>query len=188
MTEPQHEYQSLDELFRKTFDNLPDSPDASGWDAPSDQVWQHVRTQIKPPKTGWSIQSIGLVSAFGVALTLGLYLFFGRPAAEPLPVPAATTPMEIPAPAATPPTEITTPHLPDVSKEVTTPPVTPAPANAAKQRPAPAAPNQPDNSTRQDNTTMQRPTGAVPLPGSKPPASRNSAEKKENIKDSTGGN
>lgn len=186
MTEPQQEYQSLDELFRKTFDNLPDAPDASGWDAPSDQVWEHVRTHIKPPKTGWSMQTIGLVSAFGVALTLGLYLFFARPAAEPALAPAATTPVEVPAPVSTPPTEVTTPNLPDAAKEVTTPPATPAPANAAKQRPAPTESAKPANSTQQGNSTLQRPTGAMPLPGSKPPASRNSAEKKENIKDSTG--
>ncbi len=187
MTEPQHEYQSLDELFRKTFDNQPDAPDASGWDAPSDQVWEHVRTQIKPPQTGWSLQSIGLISAFGVALTIGLYLLFARPAADPAHAPAAT-PTEMPAPVIPAPTEVTEPKMPDVSKELTTPSATPAPANSARQRPTQTEQAKPANSTQQDNSSVKRPTGAMPLPGSKPPASRNSAEKKVNTKDSTGGN
>lgn len=75
----QKEFESLDELFRKTFDNLPDTPAKSGWDAPSERVWQHVQEQIKPPKSGWSTQTIALLAAFAVTLTVGLYLLLNRP-------------------------------------------------------------------------------------------------------------
>lgn len=78
MTE-QKEFESLDELFRKTFDNLPDTPAASGWDTPSEKVWNHVHNHIAAPKTGWSAQSVTLVAAFAVTLAVGLYLLFNRP-------------------------------------------------------------------------------------------------------------
>lgn len=84
------DFESLDELFRKTFDNLPDTPAKSGWDTPSERVWQHVRTQIKPPKSGWSIQTLSLLAAFAVTLTVGLYLLLSRPATQEKP--AATPP------------------------------------------------------------------------------------------------
>ncbi|MCB0531394.1 MAG: hypothetical protein H6569_08765 [Lewinellaceae bacterium] len=72
MDDPQ-EFKSLDALFRKTFENLPDSPAASGWDSPSPRVWEQVRTQIKPPARGWTGKSILLISGLAVVLMLGLY-------------------------------------------------------------------------------------------------------------------
>ena len=99
MTE-QKEFESLDELFRKTFDNLPETPAKSGWDIPSDRVWQHVQKQIKPPQSGWSAQTLTLIAAFAVTLAVGLYLLLQRPAAPetpaapPPPVAAETTAQE----------------------------------------------------------------------------------------------
>jgi hypothetical protein len=81
------DFESLDELFRKTFDNLPDTPAKSGWDTPSERVWQHVQAQIKPPKSGWSVQTITLLAAFAVVLTVGLYLLLNRPAVTETPAP-----------------------------------------------------------------------------------------------------
>lgn len=72
MDDPQ-EFKSLDDLFRKTFENLPDEPAASGWDAPSPRVWEQVRPQIKTPKHGWTGKSILLISGFAIVLMLGLY-------------------------------------------------------------------------------------------------------------------
>lgn len=89
MTE-QKEFESLDELFRKTFDNLPDAPAPSGWDTPSEKVWDHVRANIAPPKTGWSTQSLTLIAAFAVTLTVGLYLLLNRPDQPESPVAAPT--------------------------------------------------------------------------------------------------
>ena len=100
MTE-QKEFESLDELFRKTFDNLPDAPAHSGWDTPSEKVWDHVRANIAPPKTGWSMQSLTLIAAFAVTLTVGLYLLLNRPdqpkspAAAPAPATSAETAVEM---------------------------------------------------------------------------------------------
>lgn len=82
------DFESLDELFRKTFDNLPDTPAKSGWDTPSERVWQYVQAQIKPPKSGWTVQTITLLAAFAVTLTVGLYLLLNRPATTETPAPA----------------------------------------------------------------------------------------------------
>ncbi len=84
------EFESLDELFRKTFDNLPETPAQSGWDTPSERVWQHVQSQIKPPRSGWSAQTISLIAAFAVTLVVGLYLFLNQP--EKTETPVATPP------------------------------------------------------------------------------------------------
>ncbi len=89
MTDPK-EFESLDELFRKTFDQLPQTPSPTGWDSPSEKVWQHVQSQIKPPRAGWSTQTMMLVAAFAVTVAVGVYLFVSRPT-----VPAST---ETPAP------------------------------------------------------------------------------------------
>jgi len=78
MTE-QKEFESLDELFKKSFDNLPATPASSGWDSPSEKVWQHVQKQIKPPQSGWSTQTLTLIAAFAVTVTVGLYLLLNRP-------------------------------------------------------------------------------------------------------------
>ena len=90
MTE-QKEFESLDDLFRKTFDNLPEKPGSSGWDTPSELVWQHVQKQIKPPKSGWSTQTLTLVAAFAVTLTVGLYFLLNRPVQPAMPAPEPPT-------------------------------------------------------------------------------------------------
>jgi len=93
MTE-QKEFESLDELFKKSFDNLPATPASSGWDSPSERVWQHVQKQIKPPQSGWSTQTLTLIAAFAVTVTVGLYLLLNRPESPATPAietPAATT-------------------------------------------------------------------------------------------------
>lgn len=73
----QQDYRSIDELFKRTFDDLPDTPSSTGWDLPSGKVWEHVQGRIQTPKSGWSSQALTLVSAFAVVLTVGMYLFFG---------------------------------------------------------------------------------------------------------------
>jgi hypothetical protein len=51
MTDPK-EFNSLDELFRKTFDDLPETPASSGWDTPSPQVWDEVRVRLNRRTAG----------------------------------------------------------------------------------------------------------------------------------------
>ena len=86
MTDPR----SIDELFKNTFDNLPDSPADSGWDTPSERVWQHVRENIKPPRSGWNIQSILILAGFAATLAVGLYFVYSAPK-KPVPAPVVAT-------------------------------------------------------------------------------------------------
>lgn len=128
MTDPK-DFESLDDLFRKTFEKLPETPDKSGWDTPSERVWQHVQSQIKPPRSGWSAQTITLLAAFAVTLTVGLYLLLATPEkqespASETPEVAGTTEMPVtekesaPEATATPATTDKTPIIPaKTSKE-----------------------------------------------------------------------
>ena len=168
MTDPKQEYQSLDELFRKTFDNLPESPAPSGWDAPSERVWSHVQTNIQAPKTGWTLQAIGLVSAFAVTLAVGLYLYTARQA-EVQPLPPVAAPVEVPTrmepPADDPAAAQPTPEpvaKPSIKPQSSKPKPTQSPAaNSAQENAADAKQSLPK---------------AAPLPGTKP-VSPNSTER-----------
>ncbi len=169
MTDPKQEYQSLDELFRKTFDNLPESPAPSGWDVPSERVWSHVQTNIQAPKTGWTLQAIGLLSAFAVMLAVGLYLYTARQAeVQTVPLPPVV-PVEVPTrieptvtdPAAVQP-EPEPMAKPSVKPQSSKPKPTQSPAtNSAQENAADAKPSLPK---------------AAPLPGTKP-VSPNSTER-----------
>ncbi|MBL7776562.1 MAG: hypothetical protein JNK89_11205 [Saprospiraceae bacterium] len=90
MDEPQ-EYSSLDELFRKTFDDLPSEASASGWDQPSPRVWEQLRGQIQPPKNGWTTQSIVLIAGMAIVLLLGLYWALAAPKPQSASVAPETT-------------------------------------------------------------------------------------------------
>jgi len=159
MTEPQ-DFNSLDELFRKTFDNLPETPAPSGWDRPSDRVWQHVQATVKPPRSGWSTKAITLVSALAVTVAIGLYLFVIRP----------ETPVETTAPA-----EQAVMTAPVVVTPVETVAAIPAPEQTFVQKQTTAPAIQPQQKlqlsapdTRETEPAVsQRPTGSIPLPGSK---------------------
>ncbi len=129
MTDPK-EFETLDQLFRKTFDDLPDTPAASGWDTPSGRVWQHVQSQIKPPRSGWSAQTIALLAAFAVTLVVGIYLYLGR--ADKVETPARETPvaMEQPVTPATSQSETTENQVVVAEKSG-------FPAKQAKKKPVP---------------------------------------------------
>jgi hypothetical protein len=66
--------QGLDELFRSTFDALPDTPSSNGWDLPSNKVWEHVHQQIQP-KAGWSAMQV--ISTLAVLIVVGAAIYFG---------------------------------------------------------------------------------------------------------------
>ncbi|MBK8967448.1 MAG: hypothetical protein R3D58_05820 [Saprospiraceae bacterium] len=171
MDDPQ-EFKSLDALFRKTFENLPDSPAASGWDNPSPRVWEQVRTQIKPPARGWTGKSILLISGLAVVLMLGLYWALARPdSGAQLQTPAEQTTM----PVATP----DTPAAADTEAFVATEPAV-APKTALTQNRQSKKPRrqsnaeklpQRSNSTREeaaDGALQRRLPGSAPLPGTNP--------------------
>jgi hypothetical protein len=104
MTDQEKEFESIDDLFRRSFDNLPVSADPNGWDSPSTQVWAQVERRIKTPKSGWSTQQRLMVSAFAVAVAIALYWAFApdrtempKPAETPIEQPAFETPTPSPA-------------------------------------------------------------------------------------------
>ena len=174
MDDPQ-EFKSLDELFRKTFDNLPDSPSVSGWDAPSPRVWEQVSTQLKPPKGGWSAQSTLLVSGLAIVLMLGMFWALTRPAAPAPPIDPKEQPAIIPA-APSPANSQSAPST--VATDIkfqpgsTAYPATyPSGAQPAPDKtphtpavPIPAA----SNTLSEENSELRRPAGSAPLPGTNP--------------------
>lgn len=130
MTDPK-DFESLDDLFRKTFEKLPETPSKSGWDTPSERVWQHVQSQIKPPRTGWSAQTITLLTAFAVTLAVGLYLIFARPEKQESPArenPAVAAAPEMPSSEKELAAETTVPALPAEKS-----PLTPLKSSKQKQ-------------------------------------------------------
>lgn len=160
MTEPQ-DFESLDELFRKTFDQLPENAAPSGWDRPSDRVWQHIQTTVQPPSSGWSAKAITLVSALAVTIVVGLYLFVTRPvpvvempaqpeqtvaAAPVVPQPAAAPEVIVPTPS--PVTATNAPRHHTTVRQI-------RPASSTVSTPAPAV-----------TVVPQRPAGSLPIPGS----------------------
>lgn len=179
MTDPK-EFNSLDELFRKTFEDLPETPASSGWDTPSPQIWDQVQVRLKPPRSGWSTNTIILVSGFAIVLMLGLYWALTRTNQTEAPTSAPTA---TETPLAAPNVNAGTPASP-VTAPATTPSVTssesrasnPAPVHRTKRQPshlnpvtALEAPN-PGNTTEQiaDEPRPHRPIGSAPLPGSRP--------------------
>lgn len=155
MADPQ-EFNSLDELFRKTFEDLPDTPSASGWDKPSPRVWEAVRVRLTPPKNGWSTQALLLVGGLAVALMLGLYWTISKPSKE---LPAVANPTTTAA------TEVAAPKSePILSPEV----IIPAPEATPSASTAPRKPlmHREEHPNRQTER-VQLP-GSAPLPGTHP--------------------
>lgn len=175
MTEPQ-DFESLDELFRKTFDHLPETPAPSGWDRPSERVWQHVQTTIQAPQNGWSAKAITLVSALAVTVAIGLYLFVIRPE----PVAETTTPVA--QPVLTAPV-IATPAATEIIAAVPVPEKT----TSAKQiisshiRPQQKQVVKPTLPAEISPAGNQRPSGSIPLPGSKAVAPNNTVANLEQL-------
>jgi Predicted membrane protein len=70
MTDPQAKH-PIDEIFRKSFENLPAQADPSGWDSPSDKVWQNVQHNIRPGN-GIGLKAIGILAAVAIAIVVGM--------------------------------------------------------------------------------------------------------------------
>ncbi len=70
------DFTALDELFRETFEALPDTPSPSGWDEPSPRIWENIQAHLQapsaPPRRRFSSTWI-YVGAAVVALSVGLY-------------------------------------------------------------------------------------------------------------------
>ena len=171
MTEPQHDFNSLDDLFRKTFQNLPETPAPNGWDAPSDKVWQHVQQNMPRPASRWTVKTIGLLSAFAVVLAVGLYMLSQPKPAAPVLMPQPSSPMVVPSATNPEPTNVAQPDVQPSTKSEspkTSKPKTDKPQNSTAE---------PVNSAQQ--TTPPKPGSAKPLPGSNSD-SHNSKEAEKN--------
>lgn len=159
----------IDDLFRNTLENQPDSPAESGWDTPSDRVWQHVQANMAQPHKGWGTQSIVLLTAIFLTIAAGLYWMFSGPTKSATTSPAVT-PVEQPVVAPSTPAKI------DNNQTITTPNSTTG-NNAVKESlPKP----KPRNSTEEQQVKPGT-NGAQPLPGSKqtlPPNSTEAQKKK----------
>ncbi|MEI6408108.1 MAG: hypothetical protein WCR52_01885 [Bacteroidota bacterium] len=187
------DYRSIDELFKRTFDELPDAPSAGGWDVPSDKVWEHVQTRIQTPKSGWTAQTLALVSAFAVVLLIGLYFLVAsgsdkqenkaatETANSTANVSTSTTAAPIApavAPVMAPATQTETVALEKAAPRVATTPKAPKKTEPFKSKmqvsQSVAAPEKPAHNEAVNHADAPaRPSGALPLPGTKP-ASPNS--------------
>jgi len=160
MTEQQAQ-SPIDDLFQKTFENLPDSPAESGWDTPSDRVWQNVQTNLSKPKKGWGTQSLVLMAALVVTVAAGLYWMFSQPIKTPVTQPVVT-PVEQPVVAPSEPSE----NQPVASPKPST---STGSGKDAQSKPVPRNSTEEQKAKSGDNT-------AQPLPGSKPTLPPNSTE------------
>ncbi len=155
----------LDDLFRNSFENLPDTPAESGWDTPSDRVWQHVQANIQQPRNGWGTQSLVLLALIALTLTAGLYWMFSGPTEKPAATPSVA-PIEQP---------VLTPSATEIQVNQ---PSDSAPKSSTGTTKSKAP--QPSNSTE---GTQPKPGNntAQPLPGSKPtlPPNTTEAQKKK---------
>jgi hypothetical protein len=164
MTEQQAQ-NPIDDFFRNTFENLPDTPAESGWDTPSDRVWQHVQANIQTPKKGWGIQMYVLLAAFAVVAVAGLYWMFAAPVEKPAVPPS---PVEQPVQVSETPAE-------KVENQPTAAPNS-STGTTIKEKSKPT----PRNST-EEKQVMPSGNAAQPLPGSKTtlPPNTTEAQKKK---------
>jgi hypothetical protein len=121
----QQETNSIDDLFRQAFDQLPETSSPGGWDKPSDRVWSNVQTQLPKP-AGPARYGIRVAAAIGGVAVLGLLYWFSRetssaPALTPIPAPQPVeirTPEVIPAPAVATPAA---PRSPKAARQTAAP-------------------------------------------------------------------
>jgi hypothetical protein len=159
MTEHQKP-ERVDELFRQAFEQLPDSPASSGWDKPSDRVWQNIQADMAKTNKGWSMQSVLLLGTMLLLITAGIYWMTNR--TEPS-VSQPVTPTSV---------EQTTPSAQEIQ-----------PAKAADSTPAestskpgidPKKPAKQTNTSTPASKTLDN--AAQPLPGSKTTLPPNTTE------------
>ena len=168
MDDPQ-EYKSLDELFRKTFDELPNQAAASGWDAPSPRVWDQVRDQIQTPKSGWTGKSILLISSLAIVLMLGLYWAFSSSATTEITEPStAETSAAASAQTSTQVLEEETSTALSTAQQASTSaqPKSQTKANTQGQAKSAETTEAPSSNTQQEEDGVRRRLpGSAPLPG-----------------------
>lgn len=101
----QQEKHPVDDLFRQTFNDLPASGASSGWDTPSDRVWEQVQVGLKTtPRSGWSAGASWLAALGLVVVAATAWWLTSRPAATPAASPSTEETPVVTPPSATPAT------------------------------------------------------------------------------------
>lgn len=173
MTEQQAQ-SPIDDLFRNTLENLPDTPSPSGWDTPSDRVWQNVQASIQTPRKGWSTPSVVAAIAIVVALVaIGLYWTMSKP------TPVVPTSAPVTAPVEQPVVTPTTPAEGTENQALETP----KPANTGNSKPKELQSKPDAHNTTEETKLKPGMNGAQPLPGSKQTLPPNSTEAQKKQKD-----
>jgi hypothetical protein len=175
MTDP-HAKHPIDEIFRKSFDNLPAQADPSGWDTPSDKVWQNVQKSIRPSK-GIGLKALGPIAAIAVAIVVGVVWLFSpsnnRPAA-----PVQTEESAEPASTTSEPASTTAeqPTLAPTAAPADSPANPPSFKDTKKDAQNKLLKSQ---KTKENTPAAQPANDAQPLPGSKGTLPPNSIEEKK---------
>ena len=167
MAEPK-EIHPLDELFRKSFDDLPAAPSTNGWDTPSAQVWEQVQENIKTPRSPWGPWALAVLGFAVLAIGLWAYLQ-SRPKPEPA-VQPQTIPREQPV------DQPRTDNAPATNADTK---ATTTAGSKDKKQTAPAIPSQ-------QTEVKQAPGVSTPLPGSKPVFPNNTERNKRQDADEDG--
>lgn len=161
----QRDANPIDDLFRQSFEALPDAPSASGWDAPSEQVWQGIQTQMKP-LSGAGFPKAWLLGVAAIAcLTAGAWWFTRTPTpANSSNAPVEHVPTASPTPTNTTPTHQVQGEQAQPQPDATTlPKAKSAPKVATPQSTVEAPATTPLTSEPQPN----KPGSAMPLPNTK---------------------
>lgn len=186
MTEP-NSYNSIDALFKKAFDGLPETPSSEGWDTPSGKVWEHVQTRIEAPRNGWSAQTLRMITAFAVVLSVALYLVLFSNKSIPTPVvadPNAPGMVETPTHQELAPAVVSSPvTAPVESKTLTTTThknrgVQSKNSNKAVHTITPALDNLAEQAAN-GRRVAPHAGAALPLPGSKPASPNTTVARKQ---------
>ncbi len=158
-------FDPTDDLFKKTFENLSNTPSANGWDAPSDRVWQNIQQNITaaPASSGSNLMRILLVAAAVSMVAAGVYFFTKK---EKQPAPDVPEKPKAEQPVATQPAE---------NQEVATPTAVSNPASNEKigtekavgkpdskpvlptKNPSSATTTEPVNSTQKNQPDVEKP-------------------------------
>lgn len=171
MTEQQAQ-SPIDDLFRQTFENLPDTPAESGWDTPSDRVWQNLQTKVTKPNKGLGTQSVILMAVLLVTLAASLYWMFSQSTEKPAD-PPVVNPIEQP---------VADPALISPAPALNQPIADPKPSSSAgTAKDTQGKPINPPRNSTKENQAKPGNNAAQPLPGSKStlPPNSTEAEKKK---------
>jgi len=165
MTDPQAS-NPIDDIYRKTFENLPETPAGNGWDAPSDRVWQQIQGNITPPKKTWGVRALLLMAGLALLITAAIY-WLSKPSEPANALPEVPEMAPIQQPVVTP-SAVATPAMPEIS------PDTPSKSKTKIN------PNGQTTAQPASKPAKAVDSGAQPLPGSKSVMPPNSTEADKN--------